>query len=165
MTTLRKALAALTLLAVTAPVMAQDRTAAEQEVIRDVEQFFAAQNAADKGAMKQAMVRDAILTVTRTGSVSGPRSEVLSTRRYIKRVMTYKGRAFERMSYAKVEVTGDTALVEGPFVFTVDGAVTHCGINSLAMVKSDGRWRVGDSRYDIVPPSDCDKVGAPSAAG
>ena len=165
MTTLSNTLAALTLVALTVPVMAQDGTAAEQEVIRDIEQFFAAQNAADKGAMKQAMVRDATLTVTRTGSVSGPRSEVLSTSRYIKRVMTYKGRAFERMSYATIEVTGDTALVEGPFVFTVDGAVTHCGINSLTMVKSEGRWRVGDSRYDIVPPSDCAKVGAPSPAG
>lgn len=154
-------------LAMVAPTAAQadSHDAGQAEVIRSVEYFLTVQGMGNGEAMRTLMTPDAKISIRRVGNVKGKRAEVLTPKRYIKRVTSWDNRTAERMTFTKVEVTGDRALVEGPYVFTVDGEVTHCGINSLGLVKIDGAWKLGDSTYLIVPPEDCAEVGAPSPQG
>ncbi|WNO52917.1 nuclear transport factor 2 family protein [Stakelama saccharophila] len=48
----------------------------------------------------------------------------------------------ERLINPAVEVDGDIAMVWGPYVFTVDGAVSHCGVDHFDLVRKDGAWKV-----------------------
>jgi hypothetical protein len=62
-----------------------------------------------------------------------------------------------------VPVDGDTAMVAGPYRFLVSGKTTHCGVNVLSFVKTESGWKVGDTEYTMVPPSECDGLDAPEA--
>jgi hypothetical protein len=65
------------------------------------------------------------------------------------------------MVYTAVLVDGDMAQVWGPYRFMAGGKTTHCGIDSLSMVKRDGAWKVANTSFTMVPPSQCDALGAP----
>ena len=48
----------------------------------------------------------------------------------------------ERLTDPAVEVDGDIAMVWSPYVFTINGAVHHCGFDHFDLVREAGRWRV-----------------------
>jgi hypothetical protein len=57
---------------------------------------------------------------------------------------------------AKVQQQDNLATVWTPFVFYLDGKVSHCGINSFQMVKIDNQWKIHyliDNKYQ----GDCDE--------
>jgi hypothetical protein len=41
-----------------------------------------------------------------------------------------------------IEVDGDIAMVWGPYTFTVNGKVHHCGVNHFDLVRDGGSWKV-----------------------
>lgn len=49
---------------------------------------------------------------------------------------------FEDMYAPKVEVTGDFAQVWGRYVFFVNNKVSHCGVNSFHLVRTDAGWKI-----------------------
>ncbi len=48
----------------------------------------------------------------------------------------------ERLTDPAVEVDGDIAMVWSPYVFTVDGKLSHCGIDHFDLVREGGTWKV-----------------------
>ena len=48
----------------------------------------------------------------------------------------------ERLTDPAVEVDGDIAMVWSPYVFTIDGAVHHCGTDHFDLVREAGAWKV-----------------------
>ena len=48
----------------------------------------------------------------------------------------------EKLIDPHVHVEGPIAMVWSPYVFTLDGKLSHCGINHVDLVKQDGAWRV-----------------------
>lgn len=68
----------------------------------------------------------------------------------------------ERMVIKSLIVEGDMAHVWGPYRFETEGQTSHCGINSLSLVKTDNDgWKVANTSFSMVPPSECDAIGAP----
>jgi len=41
-----------------------------------------------------------------------------------------------------VEIDGDIAMVWAPFDFTVDGTLSHCGVNHFSLVREAASWKV-----------------------
>lgn len=41
-----------------------------------------------------------------------------------------------------IEIDGDMAMVWAPYVFTVDGKVSHCGTNDFGLIREAGTWKV-----------------------
>ena len=61
------------------------------------------------------------------------------------------------MIYETVLVDGDMAQVWGPYYFEVEGALSHCGVNSLSLVRdASGGWKVGNTSFTVEPPETCD---------
>ncbi len=53
-----------------------------------------------------------------------------------------KSEIFEDMYAPKVEVTGDYAQVWGRYVFFINSKISHCGVNSFHLVRTDAGWRI-----------------------
>lgn len=43
-----------------------------------------------------------------------------------------------------IEIDGDMAMVWSPYVFRIDGAVSHCGTDHVDLVREAGRWRIAN---------------------
>jgi hypothetical protein len=69
----------------------------------------------------------------------------------------------ERMVYTAVLVDGDMAQVWGPYRFTAGGKTTHCGINSMSLVRRADGWKVANTSFSMVAPDQCAAIGAPDA--
>ncbi len=67
----------------------------------------------------------------------------------------------EKMYRDHIHISGNLAQVWGPYTFWVEGEITHCGINSLSLVKTDGEWKVGNTSFTMVPPDQCADIDAP----
>ena len=63
------------------------------------------------------------------------------------------------MHIETVLVDGDMAQVWGPYYLTIAGSLSHCGINSLSMVKTAEGWKVANTSFTMEAPEACaDKV-------
>lgn len=80
---------------------------------------------------------------------------------------TDKTKVLKEMMYdPKVEVFGDLAMVWGRYVFYDNGKLTHCGVNTFNLVRSDAGWRIANGASTIDPGdcSDKEKAMKPPAA-
>lgn len=57
----------------------------------------------------------------------------------------------EKMYEEKIKVDGDLATIDGRYVFTVNGKIQHCGMNSFHLVRTADGWKLGNSISTIEP--------------
>ena len=60
---------------------------------------------------------------------------------------TGQERLDEQISDPAVEIDGDVAMVWAPYVFRIDGKVSHCGFDHFDLVRVDGGWRILNITY------------------
>lgn len=60
-----------------------------------------------------------------------------------------KGEIKEDMYQQKTLIDGDLAMVWGRYVFLVDGKVSHCGLNSFQLVKTESVWKIANASSTI----------------
>ena len=48
----------------------------------------------------------------------------------------------EKLTDAVIEVDGDIAMVWGPYTFTVNGKLHHCGVDHFDLIREGGAWKV-----------------------
>lgn len=48
----------------------------------------------------------------------------------------------ERLIDAAIEVDGDIAMVWGPYSFTVNGKLHHCGVDHFDLIREAGAWKI-----------------------
>ncbi|QNA84505.1 nuclear transport factor 2 family protein [Sphingomonas sp. So64.6b] len=58
------------------------------------------------------------------------------------RLAKIPGKPVERNIDPHVHVDGDIAMVWTPYVFTLDGKFSHCGINHFDLIRVQGAWKV-----------------------
>lgn len=55
----------------------------------------------------------------------------------------------EDMYEQKTFVDGNVAMVWGRYVFFIDGKISHCGLNSFQLVKTDSVWKIANAASTI----------------
>lgn len=50
----------------------------------------------------------------------------------------------ERISDPAIEVDGDIAMVWAPYVFRIDGKVSHCGVDHFDLIRENGAWKIAN---------------------
>jgi hypothetical protein len=90
-----------------------------------------------------------------------PRVDVVPVAKHLERWAASPEDLDEVMAMQTVLVDGDMAQVWGPYRFMVRGETTHCGINSLSLVKTDSGWKVANTSFTMERPSECERLGAP----
>jgi hypothetical protein len=69
----------------------------------------------------------------------------------------------ERYWSPAVLVRGDIAMVWAPYELRDNGAVRHCGIDALDMVRIDGVWKVGNL-MSTMEPAACAELAPPNVS-
>lgn len=60
-----------------------------------------------------------------------------------------KGEIKEDMYEHKTLIDGDLAMVWGRYVFFVDGKISHCGLNSFHLVRTETGWKIANASSTI----------------
>jgi Putative lumazine-binding len=111
----------------------------EQAVLAPINQLFAAMTAKDGARILGQVRADGRLTgVSEAGAKSSSWSE------FADGFKPGEGPALEErlVGAPAIEVDGDIAMVWSPYVFLVDGKLSHCGIDHFDLVRDAGQWKV-----------------------
>ena len=136
----------------------------QAEVMLAAEAFFAALRSEDRTALARQMLPEGMIFIhSRMESPDGE-LRIVPVASFLKGHESRSVRVDEVMSYDTVLVDGDMAQVWGPYRFMVEGVTTHCGINSLSMVKKPDGWKVANTSFTMEPPERCDEIGAPGVS-
>jgi hypothetical protein len=153
-------LASAAALLAAAPLAAQP-TSEQAEVTAAVDAFFAALRSDDKTALAREMDSAGMIYIHDRRDPAGSEVTIVPVARHLEGWLKSPPGLDERMIYRTVLVTSDMAQVWGPYRFMAGGKTTHCGINNMSLVKREGRWRVANTSFTMVPPDQCDALGAP----
>ena len=112
----------------------------EQAVLQPINGLFAAMAAKDAGRILAWVRQDGRLTGVAPGKP--PRSH--SWAEFAAQFKPGEGPALEErlVGMPAVEIDGDIAMVWSPYVFLIDGKLSHCGIDHFDMVREQGSWKV-----------------------
>lgn len=157
-----KALLATAALIAAAPLAAEP-TPEQAEAIAAADAFFAALRSDDKTALARQMLPEGMIFIHNRMTPDAPRVDMVPVAKHLENWAKSPPDLDERMTYSSVLVDGDMAQVWGPYRFTAGGQTTHCGINSMSLVKRDGAWKVANTSFTMEPPSECERIGAPEA--
>nr|HQU86865.1 DUF4440 domain-containing protein [Pyrinomonadaceae bacterium] len=79
------------------------------------------------------------------------RIEYLSREEFSKFFEKKQAEISEKMHDLNAYEFGDLAIVDGRYVFTVNGKIQHCGMNSFHLLKTADGWKLGNSISTIEP--------------
>lgn len=148
-----------------APASAQLTITPKEEAVAAADTFFAALRSDNKRALAEVMIPEAVIFVHNHLDADNPRVAIVPVADHLARWATRTAEFDEQMVYEHVLVSGDMAQVWGPYAFWTDGEITHCGINSLSLVKQNGVWKVGNTSFTMEDPDLCPVLGAPMLRG
>lgn len=128
-----------------------------------VDAFFDALRSDDKTALARTMDPQGMITIHNRMNPAAPEIIFVPVANHVRNWLTSPPGLDERMLYAHVLVEGDMAQVWGPYRFIAGGKTTHCGINSMSLVRWADGWKIANTSFSMVPPDQCDVLGAPEA--
>lgn len=141
--------------------LAAEQAPEHAEVTAAADAFFAALRSQDKTALAGQMDPQGLITIHHRMNPAAPKIIFVPAADHLHNWLTSAPDVDERMRYDAVLVDGDMAQVWGPYRFTAGGRTTHCGINSLSLVRGEGGWKVANTSFSMVPPDQCEALGAP----
>jgi hypothetical protein len=116
----------------------------EQAVLATINQMFAGMAAKDGAQILSHARPDGRLTGVRLtpGAPSTIRSQSWSA--FAAGFKPGEGPSLEErlVGMPAVEIDSDIAMVWSPYIFLIDGKLSHCGIDHFDMVREQGRWKV-----------------------
>lgn len=127
-----------TLLALSLAAPASAQSHAEHEVHAAVEQIFEGMRSANPDLVRAVFAPDArFAMVDESGAVT-----VQSVEGWLEAIGTSERRWDERVYDVEIQVDGNMASAWTPYTFYLDGAVRHCGINSIEFLHDGSGWKV-----------------------
>ena len=116
---------------------------AEDSVKATINKMFAGMKNADVALLKSSFADSMILqTIARNkeGSMVVRNEPVADFIDFISK--TSPGDADERITFETVKVDGPLAIAWTPYNFYYKGQFSHCGVNSLQLVRLIGEWKI-----------------------
>ena len=155
---------ALTLTLAADPSGAVDPASPEgRAVLAPVDAVFAALAANDGGLIRPHVdtggkITAVVMNADGTSRIGGP-----SWDRFIDGLQPGPQRLEEIMVDPVIAIDGDVAMVWGEYVFRIDGAISHCGVDHFDLVRRDGAWKIVNLTW-TQRQSGCDEIAARIAA-
>ena len=126
-------------------IHAQDEAGA----LAAVERIFEGMRTANSATVAQLFAVDARFAVL--NARDGPAAvAVQSVDGWIQSIGGSEGRWNEQIYDVDVRVDGSMASIWAPYTFYLDGAIRHCGVNSIELLYDAGGWKVtqlSDTRH------------------
>ena len=154
--------ASLALVALATPASAEDYETPDHRAVADaVTGFMNAIASDDKTLLAQHMEPAGLIFIHNQMDPDNTRVNVVPVAQHLERWAARTGDYVETMDYEHVLVSGDMAQVWGPYSFSYNGTLTHCGVNSISLVQdAEGAWKVANTSFTMVAPAACAEVGA-----
>ena len=110
-------------------------------VLAPINALFAAFESGDAAAMLRQVHPDGRVTASGMRGDGAANLRQQSWTQFAARITP--GTAFsERISDPAIDIDGDIAMVWAPFVVTVGGKVSNCGVDHFDLVRENGTWKV-----------------------
>ncbi|GAA4043455.1 hypothetical protein [Parerythrobacter jejuensis] len=149
-------------LALAAPASAGEPMSDEKLAVAEaVTAFMGAIGSDTKTDLADHMVPEAVIFVHSRMDPANPRIDVIPVADHLDRWATRTARYLEEMTISTILVDGDMAVAWGPYAFWADYKLSHCGINSLSLVRRDSGWKIANTSFTMELPSKCEELGVP----
>lgn len=119
-----------------------------------VEKMFAEMANHNPTAIAELFTKDSNLTAVVKGKDGKSRVVAMTGEIFSKNFAEKRGEIKEDMYAPKVEVDGDFALIWGRYVFFTDAKVSHCGVNSFNLVRTETGWKIANA-VSTIDPTNC----------
>jgi hypothetical protein len=148
---LRLVLFTLSALHVAAPCLAAAQAAIDDRrtVLAVADSALAAISRRDFVALTDLMLDSGVVGGAQLGGRFSLRSRATERARALSGTITERG--FE----ATVQLAGAVAVVWMPYDLYLNGAWSHCGVDTFTLMKSGERWRIAALIYSIEQPPAC----------
>lgn len=116
---------------------------AEDSVRATVNLLFSAMKNSDSDALRSAFTDSAILQTIyndKEGKIAVANYPVAEFAKAIAHLPN--GAADERVQFDVVRVEGPLGIVWAPYRFYYNGKLTHCGIDSFQLLRTEGGWKI-----------------------
>jgi hypothetical protein len=139
MSALKQAVFAMLLLALTAPVVAQN----EKEVEKVIASLFEGMKTKNTQLIQAAFHPDASMQTVIAGE-DGAKLGSNSVQDFINRIANTPAttQLDERILEYQIKIDGDMAAAWTPYRFYVNDAFSHCGVNSFQLIKTAEGWKI-----------------------
>ena len=129
----------------------------EREVIATVERLFAGMAARDETAIRAVLTPEGKIYSMRANLPAA----VTSHADFASRIAAAKETLLERMWEPKVLLQDRLATLWAPYDFHRGGKLTHCGVDSVTLIKTYEGWKIAGVFFTVVEAAKC----APSPLG
>lgn len=143
----RLALIGAGVLAVSLPALAQAPSSEEREVVATIQKLFDAMAACDEAAIRAITVPEGRLYRVTVGGDAPLRSVTLDE--FATSFGKCGRKMLERMWTPQVRVHKGIATVWAPYDFWLNGAFSHCGIDSFELARAPGGWTLTGGTYTV----------------
>lgn len=147
-------LGAALLLAAPHSALGQASSPAEREALAVAEAALEAVTAGDAVALTDLMVDEA-LVFTVSGSGDDPGYSIRT--RAEQRRRGFSEGIVERGFDPEVRIASGLATVWLPYDLYIEGAWSHCGVDTFSLLRVDGEWRILTMGWSVEQPPACDR--------
>jgi uncharacterized protein (TIGR02246 family) len=134
-------------LSVLLPAFAQKDDA--KDVLAVVDKMFAEMANHNPAAIAELFTKDSNLTALIKRKDGKTAIAAFTGEAFSKNFAEKKGEIKEDMYEHKTLIDGDLAMIWGRYVFFVDGKISHCGLNSFHLVRTETGWRIANASSTI----------------
>jgi hypothetical protein len=146
-----------------------DRAAARNAVLATVETFFSTMTAKDPQGAARVLEPDGRFFSVRYAPSGERILRSFTNRSYLEELGSGARLQVERMWDPEVRIHGDVANVWAPYDFHIDGARSHCGVDSFDLIRTADGWRITGGVYTVetegCPPSPLGGIGEGGVTG
>lgn len=144
-------IASLALLAAV-PAVAQPADAEHAAVLKTVDAALAAVSAQDEAALEALLLPGALFYREGRTPDGKPRTSVIPGPAMLEQMRgPKKGFSELRTGAPTLLVRGGVAHVWTPYSFDIAGKRSHCGVDSISLLKVDGVWRIASFGWTAEP--------------
>lgn len=129
------------------PAEAQTPSTDEQAVVATVQRIFDAMGKCDAPAIRALTLPEGRLFRLTPGAAQPPRSQSLDE--FAAQFTPCRRKLVERSWSPQVRVHKGIATFWAPYDFWVDGAFSHCGMDSFELIKTGDGWKLTSGIYTI----------------
>ncbi len=127
-----------------------------KDAMRVVNTIFAEMANHNPPAIAALFTTEATLTAIIKNKEGKSAIRIFSGETFSKNFAENRGPIREDMYAPEVKIYGDLAMVWGRYVFFSNGKISHCGVNSFHLVRTDTGWKIA-SISSTMEPQGCTK--------
>lgn len=122
-----------------------------------IDKLFAEMANHNPAAIVELWTKEAVLTAVIKRKDGTTAFHSMNAEAFSKNFSEKKNVIREDMYEMKTHVDDKIAMVWGRYVFFVDGKVSHCGLNTFDLVKTDSGWKIANASSSIDPTACTEK--------